>query len=51
MAKNGMLPPGAMGAGALAQSEKKRKLSLRNVFLFLKEVVEILHFLLIYLLT
>ena len=32
MAKNGMLPPGAMGAGALAPSEKKRKLSLKNVF-------------------
>ncbi|NDA91345.1 MAG: hypothetical protein EBY20_10710, partial [Alphaproteobacteria bacterium] len=32
MAKNGMLPPGAMGAGALAQSAKKRKLSIKNIF-------------------
>ena len=33
MAKSGMLPHGPKGEGALAQSGKKRKLSLKNVFI------------------
>ena len=32
MAKSGMLPSGEMGKSALAQSGKKSKLSIKNIF-------------------